>query len=151
MIFFHKEGEVLKLFLISIFLLSTLFATDAKEAAKNMGAENDFATAMNKAHNEKKMLVMVIVKENCRWCDKMVNRTMADSEVKEILKKNYVTLIIDRDDDFPSEFKENFFPSIFYIDYSSQKSIYENIGYVGKKCFLNDLNMSLKTRNELYK
>lgn len=114
-----------------------------------MGVENNFSTAMVKARSEKKMLVMVIVKKDCRWCDKLVNMTMADPEVKDELK-NYVTLIIDRNDNFPSEFKENFFPSIFYIDYSSQKSVYENVGFVGKKCFLNDLRESLKTRDELY-
>ena len=91
---------------------------------------------------------MVIVKENCRWCDKLLNKTLTDPEVKKELK-NYVTLIIDRDDKFPSDFKENFFPSIFYIDDKSEKSVYENIGFVGKKCFLNDLKISQKTREEL--
>ena len=140
----------MKLFLISLLFIGTLFATDAKEAAAGMGAENHFATAMKKAESEKKMLVMVVVKEGCRWCDKLVYRTLSEPEVKESLK-NYVTLIIDKDDDYPKDFKENFFPSIFYIDYSSGKSVYENVGYVGKKCFLNDLRESLKTRDELYK
>ena len=115
-----------------------------------MGAENHFETAIKKAKSEKKMLVMVIVKEGCRWCDKLVYKTLAEPEVKEALK-GYVTLIIDKDADYPADFKENFFPSIFYIDYSTDKSVYENVGFVGKKCFLNDLKESLKTRDELYK
>ena len=93
---------------------------------------------------------MVIVKENCRWCDKLLNRTLMDPEVKGELK-NYITLIIDKNDKFPSDFKENFFPSMFYIDYKSGKSIYANIGFVGKKCFLNDLRESQNICNELYK
>ncbi len=131
-------------------LVCTLFATNAKEAAKELGVENDYATAMAKAKSEKKMLVLVIVKENCRWCDKLLTRTFTDPEVKDELK-NYVTVVIDRNGEFPDEFRENFFPSMFYIDYSSEKSVYENVGYIGKKCFLNDLRESLKTRNELYK
>jgi len=144
------QGDLLKLFLISLLFVGALFATDAKEAAGKLGVENNFATAMEKARAEKKMLVMVIVKEGCRWCDKLVYKTFEEPEVKEGLK-NYVTLIIDKDDKYPKDFKENFFPSIFYIDYNSQKSVYENVGYVGKKCFLNDLRESLKTRDELYK
>lgn len=140
----------MRLFLISLLLVGTLFATDAKEAAASMGAENHFETAIKKAKSEKKMLVMVIVKEGCRWCDKLVYKTLAEPEVKEALK-GYVTLIIDKDADYPADFKENFFPSIFYIDYSTDKSVYENVGFVGKKCFLNDLKESLKTRDELYK
>ena len=131
-------------------LVCTLFATNAKEAAKELGVENDYAAAMAKAKSEKKMLVLVIVKENCRWCDKLLSRTFADPEVKDELR-NYVTVVIDRNGEFPDEFRENFFPSMFYIDYSSEKSVYENVGYIGKKCFLNDLRESLKTRNELYK
>ncbi len=137
-------------FFISMLLVCTLFATNAKEAAKELGVENDYATAMAKAKSEKKMLVLVIVKENCRWCDKLLTRTFTDPEVKDELK-NYVTVVIDRNGEFPDEFRENFFPSMFYIDYSSEKSVYENVGYIGKKCFLNDLRESLKTRNELYK
>jgi len=139
----------LKLFLLSILLISALFATNAKETAKGLGVENNYMQAIKKAKAEKKMLVMVIVKEHCRWCNKLINRTLKDSEVQEELKK-YVILIIDRNDQFPNEFKEKFFPSIFYIDYDSQKSVYENIGYIGKRCFLNDLKESLKTRNALY-
>ncbi len=126
-----------------------LFGADAKEAAAQLGAENSFTAALQKAKSEKKILVMVIVKKNCRWCDKLVAKTLSEPEVKERLK-SYVTLIIDSDDDFPSEFKENFFPSIFYIDAASGESVYENIGFVGKKCFLNDLSISLQTRNDLY-
>jgi len=139
----------LKLFLLSILLVSALFATNAKETAKQLGVENNYMQAIKKAKAEKKMLVMVIVKEHCRWCNKLINRTLKDNEVQEELKK-YVTLIIDKNDQFPKEFKENFFPSIFYIDYDSQKSVYENVGYIGKRCFLNDLKESLKTRNALY-
>ena len=137
-------------FLISMLLFGMLYATNAKEAARELGFENDYAAAIEKAKAEKKILVMVIVKENCRWCDKLLTRTLSDPEVRNELK-NYITLVIDRDDEFPKKFKENFFPSMFYIDYSSQKSIYENIGYVGKKCFLNDLRDSIEIRNELYK
>ena len=140
----------MKLFLILVLLMGSLFATDAKEAAEKLGVENNFATALKKARSEKKMLVLVIVKKGCRWCDKMVYGTLVEPEVKEALK-NYVTLIVDKDDTYPNIFKEGLFPSIFYIDQNSQKSVYENVGYIGKKCFLNDLKESLKMRDELYR
>ena len=125
-------------------------ATDAIEAAKKLGAENNYATAISKAKSEKKLLVMVVVKENCRWCEKLINKTLSEETVKSKLE-NYITLIVDKNDDFPSDFKENFFPSIFYIDYSTQKSVYSNVGFVGKPCFLNDLNGSLEIRNSRHK
>ena len=140
----------MKLILLSILLVHALFASNAKEDATELGVENIFSIALEKAKNEKKMLIMVIVKENCRWCDKLVKRTLSEAEVKNA-RKDYTLVIVDRNDDFPNQYKEDIFPSIFYIDASTQKTVYESVGYVGKKCFMNDLNESLSTRDEYYK
>jgi len=139
----------MKLFFMILLLTYGLMATDAMEAAKKLGVENNYAIAIDKAKNEKKMLVMVIVKENCRWCEKLINKTFSEETVKKKLE-NYITVIVDKDAKFPSIFTEDFFPSIFYIDYSTQKSVYSNIGYVGTKCLLNDLNSSEEIRKSLY-
>jgi hypothetical protein len=139
----------MKIFLMTFILSYTLMASNALEEAKKLGVESDYATAIAKAQKEKKMLVMVIVKENCRWCEKLVNKTLSEETVKKKLE-NYITVIVDKDDKFPSIFTEDFFPSIFYIDYATQKSVYSNVGFVGKPCFLNDLNGSLEIRNSLY-
>ena len=135
---------------LSLLLGYTLMASSAPEAAEKLGAQNDYKTAVHKAEQEQKMLVMVIVKKNCRWCDKLIDRTLSDTSVKDALDKNYVMLIVDKDDTFPNDFKEDFFPSIFYIDPKTQKSVYENVGYIGAKCFKNDLNSALETRKALY-
>jgi len=138
-------------FLLSVFVLCyTLMAADALDAANRLGAEHDYYEALKKAKSENKMVVMIIVKENCRWCDKIINQTLSDDVVKKRLERDYVTVIVDRDDPFPNDFKENFFPSIFYIDSFTGKSVYENVGYVGTKCFMNDLNGAQQTRDELY-
>jgi len=144
------QGECMRILFLSFLLTYSLFAANAAEAAKILGAENRYSSAVVKAQKEKKMLIMVIVKEHCRWCDKMVHRTLSDSTVKKAME-NDVTLIVDKDDDFPADFKENFFPSTFFIDAETQKSVYESAGFVGTKCFLNDLNESRKIRDELYK
>ncbi len=140
----------MKVFLMTLLLSYGLMASNALEEAKKLGVESDYAAAIAKAQKEKKMLVLVIVKEDCRWCEKLVNKTLSEETVKKKLE-NYITLIVDKDDEFPSDFKENFFPSIFYIDYETQKSVYSNVGYVGKPCFLNDLNGSLEIRNSRHK
>ncbi len=140
----------MKLFFMTLLLTYGLMAIDAIDAAKKLGAENNYATAISKAEKEKKLLVMVVVKKDCRWCDKLIDKTLSEETVKSKLE-NYITLIVDKDDEFPSDFKENFFPSIFYIDYSTQKSVYSNVGFVGKPCFLNDLNGSLEIRNNQHK
>ena len=140
----------MRLFFLSLVSSCLLMASNAPEAAKRLGAESSYDAAVAKAQKENKMLVMVIVKENCRWCDKLIKRTLSDPSVKNKLEKDYVTLILDKDAPYPGDFKENFFPSIFYIDEKTQKSVYENVGYIGAKCFKNDLNSALETRKVLY-
>jgi len=140
----------MRLFFLSLVSSCLLMASNAMEAAQKLGVQNSYEVAVAKAQKENKMLVMVIVKENCRWCDKLINRTLSDASVKERLDKDYVTLIVDKDAPYPNDFKENFFPSIFYIDAKTQKSVYENVGYIGTKCFKNDLNSAWETRQELY-
>jgi len=139
----------MKIFFMIFMLSYALMASNALEEAKKLGVESDYATAIAKAQKEKKILVMVIVKENCRWCEKLINKTLSEETVKKKLE-NYITVIVDKDAKFPSIFTEDFFPSIFYIDYSTQKSMYSNIGYVGIKCLLNDLNSSEEIRKSLY-
>lgn len=141
---------MVRLFLLSVLAASVVFGVGAREEAQFLGAETNFKTALAKAKAQKKMLVMVVVKENCRWCSRLVHHTMGDPDVKGVLDKNYVTVILDRYDHYPKVFTEDFFPSIFYIDYSTGESVYENVGYIGKKCFLNDLKGAEKTRKSLY-
>ena len=148
-IYENESNNMKKTVMIICLLTYGLWATDAVEAAKNLGVESNYTEAIGKAKKEDKMLVMVIVKKNCRWCDKIVNRTLSDMKVKKELNA-FVTLIIDKDAAYPADFKENFFPSIFFIDQRTEKSVYENVGYIGTKCFINDLHESLRTRKSLY-
>jgi hypothetical protein len=127
-----------------------LWAMDASEAARKLGVESDYAQAWQKAQQEKKMLVLVIVKKNCRWCHKLVDRTLSDPSVKEKLDASFVTVIVDKDDTYPKMFRENFFPSTFFIDYTTQKSVYENVGYINAASFKSDLQEALKMRQALY-
>jgi thioredoxin-related protein len=135
----------MKLFFLTVIFITGLFATNAVEAAKDLGVEKAYTQALEKARKEDKIVVMVVVKENCRWCDKIVKQTLSDETVHNELKK-FVTVIVDKDAPFPSDFKAGFFPSIFYIDHKTQKSIYENVGYVDTKSFLNDLHDAQRIR-----
>jgi thioredoxin-related protein len=130
-------------------LAAFLFASEAKEEAWEVGAMDSYPAAIAKAKQEKKILVMVIVKEHCRWCHKLVEETLSDDVVQKRLQQ-FVTLVIDKDDTYPSEFREDFFPAVFFVDYTSGKSMYENIGYTNVKNFLNDLEGAEQIRKSLY-
>lgn len=137
-------------YLAALLLLCTLLvANEAKDEAWQVGAMDSYPAAIAKAKKEKKILVMVVVKEHCQWCHKLVEETLSDDLVQKKLQ-NFVTLIIDKDDIYPSEFKEDFSPALFFVDYATEKSMYENIGYVNVKTFLNDLEGAEQIRKSLY-
>ena len=137
-------------YLILFFLLyGSLIANEAKEAAWQIGAMESYPAAIAKAKEEKKILVMVIVKEHCRWCHKLVDETLSNDAVQKRLHA-FVALVVDKDDSYPAEFKEDFFPALFFVDYATGKSMYENIGYINVKNFLNDLDGAEQIRKSLY-
>ncbi len=139
----------MKTILFILLLGSGLFASNALKEAQKLGAETNYVAAISKAQKENKILVMVVVQENCRWCDKLINRTLSKASVKKELE-NYVTLIVDQDGTYPNIFKEDLFPAIFYIDAKSQKSIYTGVGYVDEKGFLNNLAEASETQEFLF-
>ena len=139
----------MKLFMIIVWLAGSLYAGSAKEAAGMLGAETDYRIAIDKAAREKNIVVMVVVKKNCRWCNKLLYGTLSNPEVKKALHRT-VLLVVDRSDAFPKRFRETLFPSVFYVDPHSRKSLYENVGYVKKEAFLRDLDEAFKIRSALY-
>ena len=140
----------MRIFLFIGMLTSILFAMNAEEAAKRLGVENRYDVAIQKAKREKKIVVMVVVKNHCQWCEKLINKTLGNTQVRRYLQ-NFVTVIVDKNAKYPSDFKENFFPSLFFIDWQTQKSVYENIGYVNTKDFLDNLNTAVNIWETLYK
>jgi len=139
----------MKKVLLILLFATGLFASNALEDAQQLGAETNYAVALTKAQKSNKVLVMVIVKENCRWCERLVGKTLSNEKVKKELQ-NYVTLIVDRHAKYPNIFKEDFFPSISYIDPKSEKSIYTQVGYLDVNAFMDNLKEVSKTRELLF-
>jgi thioredoxin-related protein len=119
-------------------MICNLMAISAEEAAWALDAQNDFTKALQKAKTENKMLLLVVVKDDCTWCEKMVHETLKDKDIQDSLS-NMVTAVVDVHGKLPSDFKVIKTPTVFFIDAKSEKSVYKNIGYVKKGAFLIDI------------
>ena len=53
-------------------------------------AQNDFEDALKKAASENKRVVVDVYTDWCGWCKKMDAEAYSNSEVKELLKDNFV-------------------------------------------------------------
>ena len=95
-------------------LVCNLMAISAQDAAWVLDAQTDLNKAFDKAGDENKMILLVIVKEDCSWCEKMVFDTLKDENIQENLN-NMITVIVDINDKLPSEFKAKLTPTVFLL------------------------------------
>lgn len=128
----------MKKLMIFMLLVCNLMAISAQDAAWVLDAQTDLNKAFSKAKDENKMILLLVVKEDCSWCEKMVFATLKDKNIQKNLK-NTITVIVDINDKLPSEFKARLAPTVFFIDPKSKKSVLEGVGYIEKGSFLMDI------------
>lgn len=120
-------------------IVCNLMAITADDAAWLLGAQTDLNKAFEKAKDEKKkMVLLVVVKDDCNWCELMVHETLKDTNIQENLT-DMVTVVVDINGKLPDEFKTKLTPTMFFIDVKSKKSVLENFGYIKKGAFLIDI------------
>jgi len=137
----------MKNILILLLLSLTLFGANVDEFAQEMGYERDFSTALLKAKKAHKPLVMILGADYCPWCRKFENKTLQSALIKPRLDKDFVVLIVDKKYDiktFPSKYRTQFTPKVFFIDARNENILFETTGYVKRKEFAKSLD---KARN----
>ncbi len=135
-----------KMFLILVMAIS-LFGANAEDAAFTLGYEEVYKTALAKAKKENKILMMVIVKEPCPYCDALVERTLDTPEVKAKLK-DFVPLIIDIHESYPKDMKPPFTPMTNFINPVDSDVVWEVPGYSKKADFLDAMDEAKKMKLE---
>ena len=137
----------MKYIMMILALSLSLMAADAEKAAKELGVYNNYDIAIQKAKSENKLMVLVVVWDPCRACDKLVKKTLSNNIVKNRLK-DHVTVILDYKDKMPKEFHIKMAPKIFYIDPKTEKSVWESMGAVSIETFMDDLKEALDMLEE---
>jgi len=126
----------MKSLLLSFLLVSNLMAITATEYAPTINAVTDLDKAYEKVKSEQKeMILLLIVKDGCHWCEKMVEETLQDKTVKEALSDT-VIIIVDLDTALAKKFKAEQTPSMVFIDVKTKKSVYEQVGYEKPGAFM---------------
>lgn len=127
-------------------MIYSLMAADAAAAAKMLGYESDYKTAVAKAKQENKMVLMVIVQEPCRYCDRLVKETLATPCVQRRMK-HFVPLIVDKHSDYPQQFKPPMIPMSYVVDPYAEKVTFEIVGAVPFKEYIDDLETEVEFRH----
>ena len=105
--------------------------------ASEMKYETSYKKAVKKAKEMKKDIMLVLVANYCPWCRKFEQRVLLKEDVNDIIQKNYIPLIINKEkDDFPQELNMSFSPIVYFIDHKTLKSYERVVGYNNREDFL---------------
>lgn len=129
--------------LILALLSLSLFGANIDEYAKSEGFERDYKTALKKAKNANKPLMMVLGADYCPWCRKFERKTLSSKDVKSFLNKKLITLVVDKKFDiesFPAKFQTNVTPRVFFINPNTEEDFFQTAGYIKKKDYLKKLD-----------
>jgi len=126
-------------YLISMLLLATtLFAS--------VDWQTNYHTALKIAQDEHKRVYMLVVSDNCRWCNKFERTTLKDKKILQRLNEKYVLLHLSRDTDYiPNKFKTAPVPRHFFLT-SRGEEVFPVIGYRDVEMF----NDFLDNANQRY-
>jgi len=126
----------MKTILFSLLLICNLMAITAKDAAWTLDAQTDLHKALKQATQEKKsMVLLLVVKDGCEWCEKMVHETMQNRDIKDALS-DAIIVIIDSKSEYAKKYKTTLTPSVFFIDAKTKESVYTQVGYEKAGSFL---------------
>ena len=98
--------------------------------------EKDLETAFQKAKEEHKLVMVMAVSKNCKWCKKMKKNTLSNKEVAKRLE-NYILVMADRETQNEREQLPPFkhVPIIFFMTHN-RESLDDIRGYFNAKDFL---------------
>lgn len=94
----------LKIALIVIIIIGALIiayvgiSNNETSSTKSLNTTNNLTEAMEIATEQNKDIFLVFTKDSCQWCDKLDKETLNDERVMSRLDKEYVTTIIDIDE-----------------------------------------------------
>ena len=132
---------------ISIPFLAGLLFFGTVLSAGEINWEKDLKSAYTVASKEKKPLMVMVEGIHCRWCKKMIHKTLEDDSISKRLK-NFVLVKVDKDgDEAWIELPEvKFVPTIFFL--TPEKKVVQKVtGYFNVQDFnswIDDAEKALK-------
>jgi len=90
---------------------------------------HEYKKGLQEAKKEHKLVYVLITSENCGWCKKFERITLQNREIKERLKREFITINLLREwDDIPSEFQTSPIPRHYFVD-EKGNILYSSLGY----------------------
>lgn len=126
-------------------LIAFNLEASSKKFVEEMGYETVYETALKKAIDEKKSIMMIASTKSCPWCRKFERQTLKKDEINKIIKNNFIPLSVDQDlENYPKKFEVKVVPTIYFINPNDETVIEKVLGYKNKKEFSKVLSKVVK-------
>jgi len=120
-------------YIFSILLLATVLFSSTDW-------QTNYNTALKMAQEENKRVYMLIVSDDCRWCNKFERTTLKDKKILQRLNEKYVLLHLIREwDNIPKKFKTTPIPRHYFLT-SQGEIVFPVVGYRDIDTFKEFLN-----------
>lgn len=135
------------LLIITVLIIGSaiILSIDTNENNNNqmvdgLNSTSDITQAITDAKNENKKILLIFDQDSCYYCDLFKEDTLSNSEVQEILNKEYVVVDIDinKEGSIASKYKIFGTPSTIFLN-KNNKEIHRIEGYVSANEFLDTL------------
>jgi len=125
-------------FLLTLLFTTTfMFAGSLESFAKKLSYETSYKSALVKAKEQKKPILLIQVSSYCPWCKKLEKRVLASDKVNSVVQREYIPLVLNRDKrEYPKQFYTPIVPVSYIIDYKDESKFKMLRGYQGKNDFL---------------
>ena len=114
-----------------------VFGPVYKNFAKKYKYETSYKEALKRSKLEKKDILMIQVTNYCPWCRKLEKRVLADKELNAQVHKDYIPLIVNREEKtLDKRFDTPIVPVTYIISYKDDTKFISKPGYRSKEDFL---------------
>jgi len=137
-----------KVIFLCLFIGNFLFAGEAHDLATELHYLESYHKGVQTAKKEHKLMMLVVVEDECHWCKKFKRTTLSDSGIKEYMQ-DIVKVMVDRYADMPQKFESKFFPMVFFVNPQTQNVLVTSYGYKTKELFTQEIQKARKKFNTL--
>jgi thioredoxin-related protein len=140
----------MKYIILTLIISTSLFSVQNNELV-NVDWQENYKTALNKAKNTNKLLLVFITSKDCKFCEKLKNTTLKEPEIVNKINQKYSSVIVMKDrDPFPKKLNAKATPILYFLD-KNEKIIDYSVGYWDKvdfKYILKDVEKRLAKRKD---
>jgi len=131
----------MKILLLALILLNQIYAKSYKDFGDEFQYELNYKIALEKAQKEKKDIMILMVSNFCPWCQKLEKVVLSKAKINNQIHKKYIPLILNKDErNYPKKFETPMVPTVYFVDYKTEKIIKRVVGYNNRLDMINIIN-----------